>query len=60
MRSSDESRKKKLAEAIQTEAFTNATHAPLGEYVQPVAVRSNISGLIMAGLANIYWNVKKN
>jgi peptide/nickel transport system substrate-binding protein len=60
MRSTDESRKKKLAEAIQAEAFTNATHAPLGEYVQPVAMRSNISGLIMAGLANIYWNVKKN
>ncbi len=60
MRETDEAKKKKLAEAIQTEAFSVATHAPLGEYVQPVAVRSNISGLITAGLANIYWNVKKN
>ena len=60
MRETDEAKKKKLAEAIQTEAFANATHAPLGEYAQPVAMRSNITGLIMAGLANIYWNVKKN
>jgi len=60
MRETDEAKKKKLAEAIQAEAFQDATHAPLGEYVQPVAIRSNISGLIDAGLANIYWNVKKN
>ncbi|MDA1116769.1 MAG: ABC transporter substrate-binding protein [Proteobacteria bacterium] len=60
MRETDEAKKKKLAEAIQTEAFQLATHAPLGEYVQPVATRQNISGVIMSGLANIYWNVKKN
>jgi len=60
MRETDLAKKKKLAEAIQAEAFQDATHAPLGEYVQPVAIRSNISGLITAGLANIYWNVKKN
>ncbi|MEX2199474.1 MAG: ABC transporter substrate-binding protein [Burkholderiales bacterium] len=60
MRETDESKKKKLAEAIQAEAFQLATHAPLGEYVQPVATRLNISGLIMSGLANLYWNVKKN
>jgi peptide/nickel transport system substrate-binding protein len=60
MRETDLAKKKKLAEQIQAEAFAIATHAPLGEYVQPVAIRSNISGLITAGLANLYWNVKKN
>ncbi len=60
MRETDEAKKKKLAEAIQAEAFSVATHAPLGEYVQPVAVRSNVTGVNMAGLANVYWGIKKN
>ena len=60
MRETDEVKKRKLAEAIQTEAFDLATHAPLGEYVQPVAIRSNVSGMLTPGMANIYWNIKKN
>ncbi len=59
MRETDMAKKKKLAEAIQAAAFEAATHAPLGEYVQPVATRNNVSGLITAGLANVYWNIKK-
>ncbi len=60
MRETDAAKKKKLAEAIQAEAFQDATHAPLGEYQAPVAMRANISGLNTSGLAHIYWNVKKN
>ena len=60
MRETDAAKKKKLAEAIQAEAFAVATHAPLGEFVQPAAVRPNIEGLNMSGLAHIYWGVKKN
>jgi len=60
MRETDAGKKKQLAQAIQAEAFHIATHAPLGEYVQPVAVRPNIDGLISSGLANVYWNIKKN
>jgi len=60
MRETDLGRKKKLAEEIQAEAFAIATHAPLGEYQAPVAIRDNISGLNVSGLANIYWGVKKN
>lgn len=59
MRETDMAKKKKLAEAIQAAAFEAATHAPLGEYVQPVATRNNVSGLITTGLANVYWNIKK-
>ena len=58
-RETDAAKKKKLAEAIQAEAFANGTHAPLGEAVQPVAVRKGISGL-QIGLADVYWNVKKH
>ena len=59
MRATDDAKKKKLAEAIQTRAFEIATHAPLGEYVQPVAARKNISGFFVTN-SNIYWNLKKN
>ncbi len=51
--------KKKLAEQIQLRAFETATHAPLGQYNNPAAVRSNISGIVPGG-AQVYWNIKKN
>jgi peptide/nickel transport system substrate-binding protein len=60
MRETDAAKKKKLSEEIQAEAFQNATHAPLGEYQAPVAMRGNVTGLNTSGLAHIYWNVKKN
>ena len=40
-------------------AFEIGTHAPLGEYVNPLATRKNITGLVI-GPGDIYWNVKKN
>ncbi len=59
MRELDEGKKKKLAEAIQTRAFEVATHAPLGEYSQPMAAGKNISGFFVTN-GNMYWNLKKN
>ena len=50
--------KKKLAEQLQLRAFETATHAPLGQYNNPAAVRSNISGIVPGG-AQVYWNIKK-
>ena len=58
-RATDDGRKKSLAEAIQARAFEIGTHAPLGEYVNPLATRKNISGWVI-GPGDIYWNVKKN
>jgi len=58
-RATDEGKKKSLAEAIQARAFEIGTHAPLGEYVNPLATRKNISGWVI-GPGDIYWNVKKN
>jgi peptide/nickel transport system substrate-binding protein len=60
MREPDLAKRKTLAAEIQTEAFDDATHAPLGEFQAPVAMRANITDLNLSGLANIYWNVKKN
>jgi len=59
MRETDEAKKKKLADAIQARAFEIGTHVPLGEYVQPVAARKNISGFFVTN-GNLYWNLKKN
>ena len=58
-RETDASKKKPLAEAIQARAFEIGTHAPLGEYVNPLAARRNITGFV-TGPGNLYWNIKKN
>jgi peptide/nickel transport system substrate-binding protein len=58
-RATDEGRKKALAGEIQARAFEIGTHAPLGEYVNPLATRKNVSGWVI-GPGDIYWNVRKN
>jgi len=58
-RATDDAKKKALAEAIQVRAFEIGTHAPLGEYINPLATRNNISGWVI-GPGDMYWNVKKN
>ena len=55
----DEAKKKALAEQIQARAFEIATHAPLGEYANPLAARRNIGGFV-TGPGNLYWNIRKN
>ena len=58
-RETDDAKKKALAESIQARAFEIATHAPLGEYIEPLAARRNITGFV-TGPGNLYWNIKKN
>ena len=57
-RATDEAAKKKLAEQIQARAFEIGTHAPLGEYIAPTAVRKGIKGLVI-GAGDFYWNIRK-
>jgi peptide/nickel transport system substrate-binding protein len=58
-RATDDAKKKALADQIQARAFEVATHAPLGEYANPLAARRNIGGFV-TGPGNLYWNIKKN
>ncbi|HYR35701.1 MAG TPA: ABC transporter substrate-binding protein [Burkholderiales bacterium] len=58
-RETDEAKKKALAEAIQARAFEIGTHAPLGEFANPLAARKSITGFV-TGPGNLYWNIKKN
>ena len=57
-RATEESRKKALAEAIQARAFEIGTHAPLGEIVDRLATRENVTGWVI-GPGDVYWNVRK-
>ena len=59
MRATDEPTKKKLADQMHARAFEIGTHAPLGEFNQPMAARKNISGFFITN-GNIYWNLKKS
>ncbi|MFZ2652706.1 MAG: ABC transporter substrate-binding protein [Burkholderiaceae bacterium] len=59
MRATDEPTKKKLADQLHARAFEVATHAPLGEYNQPMAARKNITGFFITN-GNVYWNLRKN
>jgi peptide/nickel transport system substrate-binding protein len=58
-RATEEPKKKALAEAIQARAFEIGTHAPLGEYINPIATRKNVTGWVI-GPGDSYWNVKKS
>ncbi len=58
-RSTDEAEKKKLAAELQMRGFEIGTHAPVGEYVAPSAVRKGISGLVI-GPGDFYWGIRKN
>ncbi|MGE5641192.1 MAG: ABC transporter substrate-binding protein [Clostridia bacterium] len=58
-RATDEAKKKSLAEEIQARAFEIGTHVPVGEYIEPLAARKNVSGFV-TGPGNLYWNIKKN
>ena len=59
LRETDAAKKRKLAEAVQARAFEIGTHAPIGEYRQPGAMRKSVSGIV-TGPGNFYWNVRKN
>jgi peptide/nickel transport system substrate-binding protein len=55
----DAAAQKKLAEAIQVEAYTNEVpYVPTGQFVIPTAYRKNLDGIIIAPVAFL-WNVEK-
>ncbi len=58
MRATDDAVKKKLADQIHARAFEVGTHAPVGEFQQPMAARKNITGFFVTN-GNSYWNLKK-
>jgi peptide/nickel transport system substrate-binding protein len=57
-RAEDEAGRKAAAERLQVRAMEVGTHVPLGEYVQAVAARRSVKGLLV-GYFTVLWNVEK-
>jgi peptide/nickel transport system substrate-binding protein len=56
-KATDPAAQKAIAEAVQRRALEYPTHLPLGQYVQPVAMRRNVSGLL-TGPSIALWNIE--
>jgi len=57
-RESDTAARRPILERIQRRAWEVLPYIPYGQYTQPIAVRSNIHGVLIAGVP-VYWNIEK-
>ena len=53
----DAAGQKKIAEAMQLQAFQDVPYIPLGQYFVPTAYQSSMSGIISGN--PVFWNVKR-
>ncbi|HEX9837555.1 MAG TPA: ABC transporter substrate-binding protein, partial [Alphaproteobacteria bacterium] len=53
----DPAERERLAEAVQARAYQIVTHVPIGQWVNPVAYRDNLVGLIPSPVP-FFWNVE--
>src|SRR5215813_6385075 len=56
-RASDPAKQKEIAEAVQKRNIEITAEIPVGEYVQPMALRKNVKGLVFAP-APVFWNLE--
>ena len=57
-RESDLAARRPILERIQRRGWEVLPYIPYGQYTQPIAVRSNVRGVLQAGLP-VYWNIEK-
>ncbi len=57
-RAPDAAEQKRLAAAIQREAFVSVPYLPLGQWSQPTAYRSDLSGFVR-GANPLFWGVRR-
>jgi peptide/nickel transport system substrate-binding protein len=57
-RESDPAARRPILERIHRRAWETLPYIPFGQYTQPIAVRSNVHGIVAAGLP-VYWNIEK-
>src|SRR5262249_1837968 len=55
---SDPAKQEQIAEQIQLRVLEYPTHAPLGQFTTPTAIRANIDGLVRTPSLAL-WNVEK-
>ena len=58
LRAITDTERKKIADAAQERALVIGTHAVLGEYFQPIALRKTITGYV-DGPVYVYWNLDR-
>jgi peptide/nickel transport system substrate-binding protein len=58
-RETDPAKQKAIAEAVQVRATQWTSHIFLGQWYQPIAARSNVSGILTAPVP-VFWNVALN
>jgi peptide/nickel transport system substrate-binding protein len=51
---------KKIANAIQQEAYDQALYIPLGQYLAPSAWRKSLTGVLDGPATPIFWNIDKS
>ena len=56
-READPAKQKAIAEAVQLRAIEVTPEIPLGEYIQPVAMRKNVKGFVIAPVP-VFWNLE--
>src|SRR3954451_23002452 len=56
-RTSDLAKQKEIAEAVQKRNIEITAMIPVGAYVQPIAIRKNVKGLLMAPVP-VHWNIE--
>ncbi|MFC7734260.1 ABC transporter substrate-binding protein [Roseomonas sp. GCM10028921] len=54
----DPAARRPILERIHRRAWETLPYIPFGQYTQPVAVRSNVHGILAAGMP-VYWNIEK-
>lgn len=57
-READPAKRRQMIDDIQRRAFVSVPYVNLGQYVQPVAFRANVKGVLAAGVP-VYWNIEK-
>lgn len=57
-READPAARRPILERISRRAWETLPYIPYGQYTQPIAVRANIHGVLVAGLP-VYWNIER-
>ncbi|MGE0717994.1 MAG: ABC transporter substrate-binding protein, partial [Alphaproteobacteria bacterium] len=57
-REPDRAKRRAILDRIQTRAYESVPYVPVGQYTQPIAVRSNIEGVLVTNVP-VYWNIEK-
>jgi peptide/nickel transport system substrate-binding protein len=54
----DAAKRHAMVDQIQERAYVSVPYVPAGQYVQPIAFRANLHGVLEAGVP-VYWNIEK-